>query len=50
MFAHPIRSILPSSFFLSRFVSDSAADDDTRDAIIAHLAKATWDRAQSLGR
>ena len=37
--------ILPSSFFLSWFVSDSAANDDTRDAIIARLAKAAWDRA-----
>jgi hypothetical protein len=42
--------ILPSSFFLSWFVSDSAANDDTRDAIIARLAKAAWDRANSLGR
>jgi beta-lactamase class A len=32
------------------FVSDSAANDDTRDAIIARLAKAAWDRYQSLGR
>jgi hypothetical protein len=32
--------ILPSSFFRSCFVSDSAANDDTRDAIIARLAKA----------
>jgi hypothetical protein len=32
------------------FVSDSAANDETRDAIIARLAKAAWDRAQSLGR
>ena len=32
------------------FVSDSAADDDTRDAIIARLAKAAWNAAQSLGR
>jgi hypothetical protein len=32
------------------FVSDSAANDDTRDAIIALLAKAAWDHAQSLGR
>jgi hypothetical protein len=48
--AHPIRSILPSSFCLSWFVSDSAANDDTRDAIIARLAKAAWDRAHSLGR
>src|SRR5215475_10632501 len=32
------------------FVSDSAANDDTRDAVIARLAKAAWDRAQSLGQ
>jgi beta-lactamase class A len=32
------------------FVSDSTADDGTRDAVIARLAKASWDRAQSLGR
>ncbi|HEU0273712.1 MAG TPA: class A beta-lactamase [Candidatus Udaeobacter sp.] len=32
------------------FVSDSAANDDTRDAIIARLAKAAWDSALSLGR
>jgi beta-lactamase class A len=32
------------------FVSDSAANDDTRDAIIARLAKAASDSAQSLGR
>jgi len=32
------------------FVSDSTADDATRDAVIARLAKAAWDRAQSLGR
>jgi hypothetical protein len=42
--------ILNSSFFLSWFVSDSAANDDTRDAIIARLANAAWDRANSLGR
>jgi hypothetical protein len=42
--------ILPSSFYLSWFVSDSAANDDTRDAIIARLAKAAWDGANSLGR
>jgi len=35
---------------LAAFVSDSAADDDTRDAIIARLAKAAWDSAQSLGQ
>src|SRR5205085_7148653 len=35
---------------VAAFVSDSAANDDTRDAIIARLAKAAWDRAQSLGR
>jgi hypothetical protein len=45
---HPLR--LPSSFYLSWFVSDSAANDDTRDAIIARMAKAAWDRAHSLGR
>jgi beta-lactamase class A len=32
------------------FVSDSAADHDTRDAVIARLAKAAWDSAQSLGQ
>ena len=32
------------------FVSESAANDDTRDAIIARLAKAAWDSAHSLGR
>jgi beta-lactamase class A len=43
--------ILPSSLFLSfhlavaAFVSDSAANDEMRDAIIARLAKAAWDRA-----
>jgi hypothetical protein len=42
--------IFPPSLILSWFVSDSAADDDTRDAIIARLAKAAWDRAQSPGR
>ena len=35
---------------VAAFVSDSAANDDTRDAIIACLAKAAWDRAYSLGR
>jgi beta-lactamase class A len=35
---------------VAAFVSDSAADDDTRDAVIARLAKAAWDRAQSLSR
>jgi beta-lactamase class A len=35
---------------VAAFVSDSAADDDTRDAIIARLTKAAWDQAQSLGR
>src|SRR5207248_10302167 len=34
---------------VAAFVSDSAANDDTRDAIIAHLAKAAWARANSLG-
>jgi hypothetical protein len=50
--AHPIRSILPSTFrllsFLVRF--DSAANDDMRDAVIARLAKAAWDSVQSLGQ
>lgn len=31
---------------VAAFVSDSAADDDTRDAIIARLAKTAWDRAR----
>ena len=35
---------------VAAFVSDAAANDDTRDAIIARLAKATWDSTQSLGR
>jgi beta-lactamase class A len=35
---------------VAAFVSDSAANDDARDAIIARLAKAAWDCAQSLGR
>ena len=35
---------------VAAFVSDSAANDDTRDAIVARLAKAAWDRAYSLGR
>jgi beta-lactamase class A len=35
---------------VAAFVSDSAANDDTGDAIIARLAKAAWDRAQSLGQ
>jgi len=35
---------------VAAFVSDSAANDDTRDAIIARLAKAAWDSTQSLGR
>jgi beta-lactamase class A len=35
---------------VAAFVSDSTANDDTRDAIIARLAKAAWDRAHSLGR
>jgi hypothetical protein len=30
---------------VAAFVSDSAANDDARDAIIARLAKAAWDRA-----
>jgi hypothetical protein len=35
---------------VAAFVSDSAANYDTRDAIIARLAKAAWDHAHSLGR
>jgi len=35
---------------VAAFVSDSTADDATRDAVIAHLAKAAWDRVQSLGQ
>src|SRR5205807_9759883 len=35
---------------LAAFLSDSAANHDTRDAIIARLAKAAWDSAQSLGQ
>jgi hypothetical protein len=35
---------------VAEFVSDSAADDDTRDAIIVRLVNAAWDRAESLGR
>ena len=35
---------------VAAFVSDSAADDDTRDEIIARLAKSAWNAAQSLGR
>jgi beta-lactamase class A len=35
---------------VAAFVSDSAANDDTRDAVIARLAKAACDSAQSLGR
>jgi len=35
---------------LAAFVSDSAANDDTRDAVITRLAKAAWDHVQSLGR
>ena len=35
---------------VAAFVSDSAADDDTRDAIIARLAKVAWDNTQSLDR
>ncbi len=31
---------------VAAFVSDSAADDDTRDRVIAALAKAAWDHAQ----
>ena len=32
---------------VAAFVSDSTADDGTRDAVIARLTKAAWDRAQS---
>jgi len=35
---------------VAAFVSDSAADDHTRDAVIAGLAKAAWDCATLLGR
>jgi beta-lactamase class A len=44
--------ILPDGRHLAvaAFVSDSTASDDTRDAIIARLANAAWDRARSLGR
>ncbi|HXX41094.1 MAG TPA: class A beta-lactamase [Chthoniobacterales bacterium] len=35
---------------VAAFVSDSAADDSTRDAVIARLTKAAWDHANSLGR
>lgn len=35
---------------VAAFVSDSAADDVTRDGIIARLAEAAWNRAQSLGQ
>src|SRR5262252_6536740 len=35
---------------VAAFVSDSAADDNTRDAVIARLAKTAWDSATSLGR
>ena len=47
-FLHP--SSLTPDLAVAAFVSDSAANDDTRDAIIARLAKAAWDRAQSLGQ
>jgi hypothetical protein len=46
-FLHP--SALAPDLAVAAFVSDSAANDDTRDAIIARLAKAAWDSAQSLG-
>lgn len=44
--------ILPDGRHLAvaAFVSDSAADDDARDAIIARLAKAAWDSVQSPDR
>jgi beta-lactamase class A len=32
------------------FVSDSSADETTRESVIARIAKAAWDCAQSLGR
>jgi hypothetical protein len=50
--AHPIRSILPSTFRLLSFLVRLRfrANDDTRDAVIARLAKAAWDSAQSLGQ
>jgi beta-lactamase class A len=35
---------------VAAFVSDSAANDETLDAVIARLAKAAWNSAQSLGR
>ena len=35
---------------VAAFVSDSAADDDTRDAIIARLAKAAWDMTKERAR
>ena len=35
---------------VAAFVSDSAANDETRDAVIARLAKAAWNSAKSLGR
>ena len=54
---HPLRLTtsalsLPDGRHLAvaAFVSDSAANDDTRDTVIARLAKAAWDSAQSLGR
>jgi beta-lactamase class A len=31
------------------FVSDSSADEATRESVIAQIAKAAWDSAQSLG-
>jgi hypothetical protein len=47
-FLHP--SSLALYLAVAAFVSASAANHDTRDAIIARLAKAAWDRAHSLGR
>jgi beta-lactamase class A len=35
---------------IAAFVSDSAADDDTRDQVIAHIAKAAWDHAIAVSR
>jgi hypothetical protein len=46
IFLHP--SSLALYLAVAAFVSDSAANDDMRDAIIARLAKAAWDSAQSL--
>jgi hypothetical protein len=45
IFLHP--SSLALYLAVAAFISDSAANDDMRDAIIARLAKAAWDSAQS---